>query len=230
MRYDTFLLDVDDTVFDFSACAKNALFAALSDSGIEPKEEYHARYLAINDRLWGRLERGEIGHGALVEERFRLFLKEIGREDVSPEDLNARYVSRLSLQTQTFAGAEEFLAELCKLGRIYIVTNGTACVQRERFSRFRMERFAAGVFISEEIGYYKPSHKFYRYCVAHIPRYRRERTLLIGDGLSSDIPMAQQAGVDCVWFNPKGVPFGGERPPTFEARTYQEALRAARRE
>lgn len=83
---DIFLLDIDETLFDFPREEREALCRALEKRGIPPTEEMTARYHAINESYWKKLERGEITRARLVVERFEVFLREYGRAD-SPEEL-----------------------------------------------------------------------------------------------------------------------------------------------
>lgn len=226
-KYSLFLLDADDTIFDFSACCKNALAHAAEESGLAFDDGMHALYLSINDRLWAQLERREITHGELLTLRFALFLRGLGLPEGGAAELNRRYVEALSRECVTFPGARDFLAELCELGDIYVVTNGTASVQHGRMERFGMKEYVKGVFISEEIGAYKPAAGYFAGVRAGIPDFSPGKTLLIGDSLSSDIAMAAAAGVDSVWFNRKEKAFSGAAEPTYVAQGYKDVLKIA---
>ena len=60
------------------------------------------------------------------------------------------------------------------------------------------------IFISEVIGYVKPKREFFDACFKKIENFDKERVLLIGDSLSSDIMGAINAEIDCCWYNPAG--------------------------
>lgn len=226
-KYNIFLVDADDTLFDFSACCKNALLKAMERCAIPYEKGDHARYMAINDLYWGRLEKKEVTHEELLTVRFRDFLRNKGREEEGAK-LNDAYVDCLSKECVPFDGTKQFLAELKKLGRIYIITNGTARVQRNRFQKFSLSRYAEDIFISEEIGAYKPAKEYMDYVIAHIPAFSHEKALIIGDSLTSDIPMSAVYGTDCVWMNRKDKPFTGKIMPAYTAKTYEEILKIAR--
>jgi 2-haloacid dehalogenase len=227
--YNTFLVDADDTLFDFAACCKNALHDAMKECGILEEEGDHARYMAINDLYWGKLEKKEVTHEDLLTRRFYDFLKEKGEDGAKSGELNDAYVKNLSLQCVSFEGAREFLAELKKTGKIYIITNGTASVQKGRFKAFGMANYAEDVFISEEIGFYKPAKEYMDFVVAHIPNFSAKETLIIGDSLTSDIPMSEFYGVDAVWFNKKGKSFTGKIYPAYQSATYEGILKITKK-
>ena len=72
------------------------------------------------------------------------------------------------------------------------------------------------IFISEEIGFNKPSAEFFDRCFEKIPDFRRERTIMIGDSLTSDILGGIKAGIRTCWFNPQGRPGREDVVPTYE--------------
>lgn len=227
-KYDIFLVDADDTLFDFSACSKNALKAAMRACGIPYAEGDHRRYTEVDDGLWKAIERREVAHKDIFEKRFTEFLSYKG-EDVSRwREMNDAYVESLGAQCVAFPGAEEFLTELKSLGEIYIITNGTAAVQRRRFEKFGMERFARDVFISEELEAYKPAKEYMEQVEKRIPDFSLARAVVIGDSPTSDVALAANCGLDCIWFNPPGGAFTGKTPPTYEAKTYAEIIKCVK--
>ena len=58
------------------------------------------------------------------------------------------------------------------------------------------------IFISQSIGYNKPSKEFFDYCFAEIKNAKREETIIIGDSPSSDILGGKNAGMITCRFNP----------------------------
>ena len=70
--------------------------------------------------------------------------------------------------------------------------------------------------ISELTGTHKPEKAYFDYCFARIPGFCREKTLMIGDSLSSDILGGKNAGVDTLWLNRWGkIPTQAQKP-TYE--------------
>ena len=67
-----------------------------------------------------------------------------------------------------------------------------------------IDKFFDAIFISEEIGYQKPKKEFFDYIEESIDGFSKDKAIVIGDSLSSDIKGAIEAGIDSCWFNPKG--------------------------
>lgn len=224
-KYDIFLLDADDTLFDFAACSENALKRAMRACGISYARGDYLQYNRVNERLWRAIERREIEHGEIFEKRFEEFLSYKGESPTRWKELNGAYVDALKEECVPFDGAENFLERLRALGRIYIVTNGTAVVQRRRFEKFGMERFAEKIFISEEIGAYKPAAEFLERIKGEIPDFSPARTVVVGDSPTSDMALAGNCGLDSIWYNPSNGAFPGDGEPTYRATDYDGIIK-----
>ena len=72
------LLDLDDTIFDFHMAESVAVRETLEHFGIAVTEAIIARYSAINDAQWKRLERGELTRDEVKRRRFELLFEELG--------------------------------------------------------------------------------------------------------------------------------------------------------
>lgn len=55
-------------------------------------------------------------------------------------------------------------------------------------------------FYFKKIGYHKPDKKFFDYCFAHIPDFKLEESVIVGDSLSSDILGGKNAGLTTIWY------------------------------
>ena len=86
------LWDVDGTLLDFLAAEKTAVRRLFREFGLgECTDEMVARYSAINDSYWKRLERGEITKQQVLIGRYREFFAEVGVDPSLAEPFNARY-------------------------------------------------------------------------------------------------------------------------------------------
>ena len=88
------------------------------------------------------------------------------------------------------------------------MTNGISAIQRRKIKLSGFFDCMKGCFISEEIGVDKPNKAFFDHVFAHILNFDKERTIIIGDSLTSDIKGGIQAGIKTCYFNPdrKAVP------------------------
>ena len=102
----------------------------------------------------------------------------------------------------------EIVKEFKEMGiKQHIVTNGILITQQIKMRNSGFDRLIDQVFISDVIGYEKPRREFFEIAFADLPGFRKEKALLVGDSLTSDMRGANNAGVDACWYNPKGKPF-----------------------
>lgn len=199
------LLDLDDTLLDFHKAERIAISKTFVHFGIEPEEPLISRYSEINLEQWKRLERGEIDREQVLVGRFQILFDGLGLDCSSREAKNT-YEKFLSQGHYFIPGAESLLEALREEYRLFICSNGTAVVQEGRLKSAGIGPYFEEIFISEEIGYNKPSAAFFERCFERIPDFCRERTAIIGDSLTSDILGGVNAGIKTCWFNPQGRP------------------------
>lgn len=198
------LFDLDDTLLNFHLAEKNALTKTLIHLGIEPKEETLSRYSTLNLSQWKLLEQEKITREEVKTRRYQLLFDEIGA-DCSAEYAAEYYENLLGVGHYFVDGAEELLRDLSKEYRLYIVSNGTAKVQKSRIKSSGITKYINDIFISQLIGFDKPNVKFFNYCFSSIPNFEKHETMIIGDSLSSDIIGGRNSGIITVWFNPAGL-------------------------
>lgn len=221
MHYPIVLLDADDTLFDFVKAERMALKKSMEEVGLPYTEELAGRYRVLNQTLWEMLERGEITKPRLQTLRFEQLFGEMGAS-ADPEDFHRRYLDHLGEGSYLLPGAEEVCRALRRDRRLFLVTNGTASAQRRRFGASPLTPYFEGVFISELIGAPKPSVAFFEAVFREIPGFSRERTVIVGDSLTSDIQGGKNAGIATCWVNTKGKTAPPGCRPDLEVRSLQD--------
>lgn len=215
------LLDLDDTILDFHKAEAAALSRTLREMGLEPREEILRRYSAINRRQWELLEEGRQTREETLTRRFEILFSEYGIAASGPEARD-RYEDNLAVGHYFMPGAEELLEALHGRYELYIVSNGTPKVQAGRIASAGIAPYFEKIFVSEELGAVKPSAAFFERSVGCVPGFERERALLVGDSLSSDIRGARNAGIRSCWFNHRGKAPRADIPADFEIRALSE--------
>lgn len=203
-KYSVVLFDIDDTLLDFPRSEKEALCEAFMLSGVELNEEMITVYQKINYELWKALERGEIERDELMTRRFEDFAKFYGLEIDFLKVAND-YLDCLGKKIYFIEGARELLEALYGKIRMYIVTNGLAKVQNSRYKLTGFDKIFDGMFISQEVGANKPDNRFFEYVAEHIVGFEKEKTIIVGDSLSSDIAGGINFGIDTCWYSAKGM-------------------------
>lgn len=219
-RYPIYLLDADDTLFDFGKAERNAFFKTFTVmSGEVCTEERYAAYSRLNSALWKALERREITKQELQRTRFGLFLKEQGLNGDGMA-WNEAYLDRLAEGCFLLDGALEACQELSKSSRLYIATNGVTRVQKKRLADSAVAPYISGIFVSEEAGAEKPDIRYFHYVLERLGNPDRRDLLMVGDSLTSDMAGGCAAGIDTCWF----CPVGKEQPTTLPITVRISAL------
>jgi 2-haloacid dehalogenase len=223
MNYDVYLIDADDTLYDFNTAEGKTLTTMLGMYGIQCTGEIRRQYRAISAELWGMFERGELDKDVLLVERFVRLAKILG-VSFDAVEFNRRYLLELGAHSDLLCGAEELCRQLHVRGKtIYIVTNGASLAQYPRLEGSRIKPYIAGIFVSEDVGWQKPQREYFDYVLAHIPPVEKRRILMVGDSLSSDMRGGANADLDTCWYNPAGKA-PGEAKPTYTVATLGEII------
>ena len=223
MAVKAILWDVDGTLLDFAAAEKAAIQKLFGEFGLgECTDGMVARYSAINDAYWKRLERGEITKAEVLVGRYRDFFSEIGVEPSLAETFNARYQIALG---DTVVCRDDSLNLVKSLhGRVkqYVVSNGTVVAQTRKLERSGLGRWMDGIFLSEQLGAEKPSPRFFEQVFAALPDIPKEDMLIVGDSLTSDMQGGLAAGVPTCWYNPQSLPRPADMAIAFEIQNLQQ--------
>ena len=204
-------LDLDQTILDFHKGEALGLAQALRDHGLEPTEEVLSRYRKINRWHWEQLELGNLTRDEVLVGRFRTLFREMGL-DADAEHCSHAYEYNLSCHAFFLPGAKEAMETLHGKYKLYLASNGTAFVQHRRMKDADLYRFFDGLFISEEVGHNKPAREFFEAAFAAIPCFDKEKAIMVGDTLSSDILGGINAGIKTVWINPSHASSGNVHP------------------
>lgn len=216
------LLDIDDTLLDFGKAEAAAIKKTFERIGIPATDEVIARYSEINNAQWSALERGELTRQQVLVRRFDILFEELGIKGVPSEMAQASYEYLLGIGHYFIDGAVELLEALKDKYELYIVSNGTACVQDSRLASAGIAPYFKDIFISERIGADKPSREFFDRAFSRVEGFEREKAIIVGDRLSSDILGGINAGITTCWFNPKRLPPDPNIPADYEIHALNE--------
>ena len=200
----TIFFDLDDTLLDFTRAEREALTRAFRRFDVDPTPAVLDRYHELNRQQWELLEEGKLTRPQVLLRRFDLLFAELGLDRSSRQVCDA-YENLLAQGHWFVPGALELLETLSPRYGLYLASNGAAAVQRSRLESAGILPYFKGVFISEEVGFDKPSPAFFRAVFAAIPGFSRETALMVGDSLTSDIRGGRNAGIRTCWFDPHGA-------------------------
>ena len=215
-------LDLDDTIFDFKACEKLALSSTLSHFSLSFTEQDLFEYSQINDKMWKLLERGEISRETLRIKRFEVFLERYHASSLDTVIFGDQYFKMLASTGVLIDGARDLLEHLSLHYDLYAVTNGYEFTQKGRIKCANIGKYFKDIFISQSIGAVKPNKEFFDRCIATIPDFSLNTSVLIGDSPTSDIKGGNTYGIYTIRYNPLGLPNPPDAIPRAEVFSLSE--------
>ena len=178
-------LDLDDTILDFHRAERQALSQTLRHFHVDPTDAVLEPQVLVR--------------------RFQLLFDELGSR-AAPQEVCQLYEEQLAQGHFFVPGAQELLEALHTRYELYLATNGTPEVQNSRIESAGIARYFQNIFISEQMGAYKPSPAFFHACFAAIPDFDAAEAMMVGDSLTSDIRGARNVGLRSCWYNPQYLP------------------------
>lgn len=203
-RFDIILWDVDQTLLDFEKSQRYALYHSFEQFGRKIDDAAAEQYKKINDSYWKRHELGEVTKKELLIGRFATFFEQLGITDISVEEFQTVYQKLLGSVFYYRDDSYQLCSRLKGRVRQYAVTNGVPKTQRNKLRLSGLDQIFEDIFISEEIGVPKPQRLYFERCFQKIKNFQKDKTLIVGDSLSSDMQGGNNAQIACCWYNPDG--------------------------
>lgn len=196
------LIDIDDTLLDFSESAKKAIEVSFGICGLEYNEHVASTFHEINDGLWKKIERKELTKQEMYGLRWNTILKALGIE-YDGSKMEPLFRSTLSSIAQPVKNAYELLEYLYKKYPLYAATNSSYDHQKNRLVQADMLKYFKNLFVSEAMGALKPAKEYFDKCFMQMGDCTPSEVVLIGDSLTADITGGINYGLKTIWFNPK---------------------------
>jgi putative hydrolase of the HAD superfamily len=166
--------------------------------------------------LWCRFEGDGPDERALRDwsrtyrrEAWCLALADQGVDDVQlAEELAELFGVERRARHEVFDDVAGALQELAESYSIGLLTNGAACLQREKLAASGLGEYFDAVIVSADLGVAKPDASVFERALSQLGA-ESDRAVMVGDSISKDIDGAVAAGLGAVWVNR-----GGHGAPT----------------
>lgn len=222
MKYEIILFDADDTLFDFKKSEKEAFRNTILEFNIQYDENYHLRiYQEVNTAIWKELEAGLITQEKLKVERFKR-LSDSLKVNFDENEFATAYMKHLANGSFLFEESLELVKSLHKNYRLAIISNGLKDVQNKRIRKSIISEYFEEIVISEEVKVSKPDPKIFEYALNNMKHTNKNKVLIVGDSLTSDIQGGINFGIDTCWYNPNRIENKTVIIPTYEISNFNE--------
>lgn len=193
------LIDIDDTIFDFEKCSKNAFKNTLKKLDLSYKEKDFLYFNEVNDILWNKQKLGKININEVFIER-SIMMSKYFELDIEKEIFNDLFVEFLYDEDEMVDDIEDLLSYLSNKYQIYAASNGIYDMQINRLKKSNLDKYFKDIFVSDKMGYEKPDKRFFEK-IMNITKYSNKNLIMIGDSIKSDIIGAKNSGIKSIYFN-----------------------------
>lgn len=207
MKYGHVFFDLDHTLWDFDANARETLRQLhtelkLTERGIIDFDLFHTNYLAHNEKLWERYRKGYIKQDELRMKRMMLTLLDFKISDAAlTREMSDMFLQLLPTRTLLFPDTIETLDYLKEKGyTLHLITNGFEKTQHSKLQSCNLHQYFTHVITSEGSNSLKPQAEIFEYAMAKAKTNAQE-SIMIGDSPEIDILGAQSVGMDSVHVN-----------------------------
>ncbi|MFB6298672.1 MAG: HAD family hydrolase [Halobacteriales archaeon] len=219
MTVEAVLFDLDDTLCTYDRPGSELLPIAFERAGVEPfftVEEYHRRY--------GEFVEDAETTTALREQCFATIAQERGVDPADGRAVARAYAAERDHRNVSLRpGIEAALSTLAEDHRLGIVTNGAPDMQREKLAGTGLDAYFEIMVNAGFDAPSKPDPAPFRQALEALD-VAAERTVYVGNSLSSDVAGARAAGLRSVWI-PLDEPDPDPDPqPDYTLRSPEELL------
>ena len=206
-RYKNLFIDLDDTIYDFSAASREAFMETYEllhyDRFFDSFNHYYSIYEPYNLELWHIYGEGKITKEELNKRRYSYPLEVVGIKDQELADTFCREaLGRIPTKNRLIDGAIELLEYLRPKYNMYILSNGFKELQSHKMRTAGIDKYFDALILSEDIGVNKPNRELYEYALEKTDS-KLEESIMIGDMFETDIVGAANIGMKQIYFNPK---------------------------
>lgn len=209
--YKYIIFDVDDTLLDFNSAFKNARIAVADKLGVTYSHDYRAFDEKCGWQAWkesglDNTTSKEIQDNyhdyyyQYIKNHNRYLLHELEMSFDENELFDCYIKSISSSKVLQEPSTLQVYAKLSEKYKLALATNGIERIQRSRLSDFMSYTYKT--YISEAIGFIKPSKEFFEYMIRDLQCNPGE-CLMIGDSITNDMAGAKAVGMDACFYNVK---------------------------
>jgi putative hydrolase of the HAD superfamily len=201
--------DLDHTLWDYDANAEETIRELLVDYrphfGAELAfEVFFPIYLGHNHRLWAAYRNREIDNITLRNQRWKDAFRDLGiLEGDWIQQFGDDFLEICPRKSNLLPNAISLLEAIHPHYPLHIITNGFAAIQDVKLECSGLRRYFDVIITPDKSGCTKPNPQIFRDALAEA-KCLPEHSLLVGDSYPEDIIGGSGAGMNVIYFNPKG--------------------------
>lgn len=227
MPYKNLFFDLDDTLWAFSANARDTYEEMYRkydyDRFFDSFEHYYSLYQRRNLELWAEYADGKVTKEELNRQLYLYPLEAVGAGDSAlAEAYEKDALATIPTKSKLMPHAREVLEYLSAKYNLYILSNGFKELQFHKMRSSDIDKYFRKVILSDDIGILKPWPEIFHFALSATQSELND-SLMIGDSWENDIAGAAGVGMHQVFYNLSGrtdLPF----TPTYQITDLKELL------
>lgn len=227
MPYKNLFFDLDDTLWAFSANARDTYEEMYRkydyDRFFDSFEHYYSLYQRRNLELWAEYADGKVTKEELNRQRYLYPLEAVGAGDSAlAEAYEKDALATIPTKSKLMPHAREVLEYLSAKYNLYILSNGFKELQFHKMRSSDIDKYFRKVVLSDDIGILKPWPEIFHFALSATQSELND-SLMIGDSWENDIAGAAGVGMHQAFYNLSGrtdLPF----TPTYQITDLKELL------
>ena len=227
MPYKNLFFDLDDTLWAFSANARDTYEEMYRkydyDRFFDSFEHYYSLYQRRNLELWAEYADGKVTKEELNRQRYLYPLEAVGAGDSAlAEAYEKDALATIPTKSKLMPHAREVLEYLSAKYNLYILSNGFKELQFHKMRSSDIDKYFRKVILSDDIGILKPWPEIFHFALSATQSELND-SLMIGDSWENDIAGAAGVGMHQVCYNLSGrtdLPF----TPSYQITDLKELL------
>lgn len=236
MQYELIIFDLDDTLIDNLENVRYAYKKMIEYMGQEYNEQGFEKWLLFDKKFWidfyeGKFsipyEKNDSKFVPYVQSlRYYLFFNKQITMDKALE-INDLFLSSLKEVVVPVEGAYETLEALSKKYVLVVATNGPKQAVESKLSKIDCLKFIRNIFSADmtKNKVTKPNKLFFEELFDYLDFHDKNKVLLVGDSLHSDIMGAMNAKIDSCWFNRNNETLPDEYEPTIVVEELKQLIK-----
>jgi putative hydrolase of the HAD superfamily len=209
--------DLDHTLWDYDRNSGETLselyeLFSLKERGLYPKVKFIESFHKANLKVWDIFDENRMNRDLLREKRMELVFEDFGIESQEIPGFHEAYYLGCSQRGHLVEGSLEILEFLKPHFSLHIITNGFEDSQHAKLHHSGIAPYFRTVTTSELADSKKPDPEYFSFAL-NLAGAQKENSLVIGDGIRTDVAGSVSAGIPVLWFNPekRDCPYPGVR-------------------
>ena len=214
------LFDLDGTLIDFIKGEKMAFIDTIKKyMNYIPSDLECKRFSDINEYYFNEFKEGRMDRKTFHFNRFKEIYEYL-KYDGDIINSNDYYINSLKYQAELYDDVLDILNYLKDKYRLFIASNGMTSVQIKRLEIANINNYFEKNYISEDIGYNKPDLEFFNYIFNDLNDFDKDKYIIIGDRIDSDILGAINSGIKSIYLNRNNI--SDNIKPNYEIKSLLE--------